>query len=227
LNLQSVVSTPPTTCPLNSSPSKSLERAVPTVGFAITAISINDTGFRCHIVTNENVVRWKTEILHKEFTTRQLRNQRAWWTEVKQLKWEHYIALHVVGNLPIAFPRSRVPSRPHASPVDSCSDPVGDEACKSRNLAAGRLLAGICLYFGPLRPLFYFLIALLGPLGGWLGGWPALTGPGRRRGWRMPADACWGGCGDCLLREWGLPTSSLSEGTQQPRACIRTAVVFI
>ena len=37
-----------------------------------------------------------------------------------------------------------------------CSDPVGEKACKSRNLAAGRLLAGICLYFGPLRPLFYF-----------------------------------------------------------------------
>jgi hypothetical protein len=37
-----------------------------------------------------------------------------------------------------------------------CSERVREKACKSRNLAAGRLLAGICLYFGPLRPLFYF-----------------------------------------------------------------------
>jgi hypothetical protein len=32
---------------------------------------------------------WKSEILHTEFTTRQLRNQREWWTKAKQLKWKH------------------------------------------------------------------------------------------------------------------------------------------
>jgi hypothetical protein len=84
-----------------------------------------------------------------------------------------------------------------------CSEPLMLKACKSRNLAAGRLLAGICLYFGPLRPLFYFN-SPAGPLYGLLG---RLAGPD----W----PSCRAGLKDASGRLWGLP------GAGQPlHACI-------
>jgi hypothetical protein len=75
-----------------------------------------------------------------------------------------------------------------------CSDALPEKACKSRNLAAGQLLARICLYFGPLRLLFYFNspAGSLGRLAGRLASpdWPGImtgeTGSGRSGGADYP-----------------------------------------